>query len=232
MQKLPFEWTNHATMAAMMTFTSDDLIFLLDLMGTVVFALSGVLMARRLHLDGFGMLVLASVTAIGGGTIRDVVLGVQPVFWVTHSVYLWVILITCLVALPLARVLSRANVLWLLLRADALGLATFTAIGANKALTLGAPPIVAVGMGVMTGVGGGVIRDVVARQMPMVLCREVYATACIVGGVILILVHKATDHVPLAMLAGMLVTLMIRLAALHWGWHLPTLGGFRRKEPQ
>lgn len=216
----------------MMTFASHDLIFWLDLLGTVVFALSGVLMAKRLHMDGFGLLVLASVTAIGGGTIRDLVLGVRPVFWVMDPVYLWAIAVTCLLAIPLARLLSRAKVVWLLLRADALGLATFTAIGANKALALGAPAIVAIGMGVLTGVGGGMIRDVLARQTPMVLCREVYATACIAGGCVLVWVHMATANVPLAMLAGMLVTLLIRLAAIHWGWHLPTFGRVNRKDSE
>lgn len=218
----------HATMPAMMTLTADDLILSLDLMGTVVFALSGVLVARRLQMDGFGLLVLASVTAIGGGTIRDLVLGVRPVFWVVDSLYLWVILGTCILAIPLAQMLSRARVSWLLLRADALGLATFTVIGANKALALGAPAIVAVGMGVLTGVGGGVIRDLLAREVPMVLCREIYATACIVGGGVFVLVHTATGNVSFAMLAGMLVTLLIRLAALRWNWHLPTFGDLDR----
>lgn len=211
-------------MPAMMSFTADDWIFALDMLGTVVFALSGVLVARRLQMDGFGLLVLASVTAIGGGTLRDLVLGVRPVFWVVDALYLWVILITCIVAIPLAKLLSRAKVAWLLLRADALGLATFTVIGVNKALNLGAPAIVAVGMGVLTGVGGGVIRDVLAREMPMVLCREIYATACIAGGLVLVLVVQQTGHEPLAMLSGMLVTLLIRLAALHWHWQLPTFG--------
>ncbi|THT99693.1 trimeric intracellular cation channel family protein [Lampropedia puyangensis] len=205
--------------------TPDDFIRALDWMGTVVFALSGVLIARRLQMDGFGLLVLASVTAIGGGTIRDLVLGIRPVFWVTQSHYLVLIVVTCALAIPLARLLSRAKVAWLLLHADALGLATFTAIGANKALSVGAPAIVAVGMGVLTGVGGGVIRDVLAREVPMVLCREVYATACIAGGIVLTAVHAWTGQSLPAMLGGMLTTWLIRLAALRWHWHLPTFGG-------
>ncbi|WP_343293457.1 trimeric intracellular cation channel family protein [Vandammella animalimorsus] len=206
----------------------DRLLYNLDLMGTVVFALSGVLLARRLHMDGFGLLVLATVTAIGGGTIRDLVLGVRPVFWVTQPEYLMLIVTTCVLAVPLLRPLSHERVGWLLLRADALGLATFTAIGANKALQLGAPGIVAVAMGVLTGVGGGMIRDVLAREVPMVLCREVYATAGIAGGLVLVLSHAWWGDARWAMLACMVVTLLIRLAALRWHWHLPSFGGLER----
>ncbi|WP_238944546.1 trimeric intracellular cation channel family protein [Allofranklinella schreckenbergeri] len=204
-------------------FTPDRLLYALDLFGTVVFAISGLLQARRLQLDVFGMLVLAAVTAIGGGTIRDLVLGV-PVFWVRQPEYLWSIVLTCLAALPLLRIVSRHWGFWLLLRADALGLATFTTIGASKALALGAPAIVAISMGVLTGVGGGVIRDVFAREIPMVLRKEVYATACIAGAAAFVLLQTATGHTPLAMLAGFALTLLVRLAALRWNWHLPALG--------
>lgn len=206
-----------------------DMLHFLDLMGTAVFAFSGILQARRLQMDGFGVLVLAAVTAIGGGTIRDLVLGVRPVFWVVQQEYLILIIATCLVSFFLVRASSRLFARKLLLWADAVGLATFTAIGVNKALGLGAPPIVAISMGVLTGVGGGVIRDVLAREVPLVLRTEIYATACIVGGGVLVAVLHYGGNAQVATLACIAVTLLIRLAAIQWHWHLPVFGEPVRK---
>ncbi len=165
------------------------LIYVLDMFGTAVFAASGVLLAGRLRMDPFGIVVLASVTAIGGGTIRDMALGATPVFWITDTAYLWVIFITCLIAMLAIR--KPKQMPWYFLPvADAIGLAVFVAIGVEKALRFGASPMVAVIMGVMTGCGGGgVIRDILAREIPMILRTEVYATACILGGVSFILQH-------------------------------------------
>jgi len=198
------------------------LIYILDMFGTAVFAASGVLLAGRLRMDPFGVVVLASVTAIGGGTIRDMALGATPVFWITDTSYLWVIFVTCFLAMLAVRRPKRMP--WYFLPvADAIGLAVFVAIGVEKALRFGASPMVAVIMGVITGCGGGVIRDVLAREIPMVLRTEVYATACILGGII----HTAglNFHVDpaVATLAGIITTLTIRLAAIRWHLSLPTL---------
>ena len=197
------------------------LIYMLDLFGTAIFAASGVLLAGRLRMDPFGVVVLASVTAIGGGTIRDMVLGATPVFWITNPMYLWVILITCLFTMILVRQPKRLP--WYFLPvSDAIGLAVFVAIGVEKALRFGAYPQIAVVMGVLTGCGGGIIRDVLAREVPMVLRTEVYATACIAGGV----VHTAGLSLGLdatiSTLAGIVTTLTIRLAAIRWHLSLPT----------
>ncbi len=197
------------------------LIYLLDLFGTAVFAISGVILAGRLRMDPFGVMVLAAVTAIGGGTIRDMALGATPVFWITQSEYVWVILITGILSMLLIKNPKRLP--WYLLPvSDAIGLAVFVAIGVEKALSYGADPVVSVIMGVMTGCGGGIIRDVLAREIPMVLRTEVYATACIAGGII----HTGalTLSVPTnaAMLAGIVTTLSIRLAAIKWHLSLPT----------
>src|SRR5699024_7657094 len=139
-----------------------------DLFGTAVFAFSGVLMAGRLRMDGFGVIVLAAVTAIGGGTIRDLIIGADKVFWTVDSWYLWVILGTALIGQFMAK-LPRRLPWYILPLADAFGLAIFTIIGAEKALEYGYSGMVAVVMGVITGVAGGMIRDVLAREIPMVL---------------------------------------------------------------
>ena len=198
-----------------------SLIYWLDMAGVIVFALSGVILACRSRMDPFGMLVLAAVTSIGGGTLRDLVLGVRPVFWVSDPTYLWVILATVGLSILGFHYIHRLSRGFLPV-ADAFGLALFTVIGTHKALLLEAPGVVAVLMGLLTGVAGGMVRDVLARRVPMVLRQEVYATAAIAGGVIYVsldaLAVPGALNVPLALL----VTLGLRLAAIHWNLALPT----------
>ncbi|MGR5067878.1 MULTISPECIES: TRIC cation channel family protein [Vibrio] len=197
------------------------LLYMIDLFGTAVFAVSGVLLAGRLKMDPFGVIVLGSVTAIGGGTIRDMALGATPVFWITDTTYLWVIFITCLLTMILVRRPKRLP-WWVLPVCDAIGLAVFVGIGVEKALAYNASGMVAVIMGVITGCGGGIIRDVLAREVPMVLRSEVYATACIIGGIFhTTALSMGYDH-SVALLAGVISTLMIRLGAIRWHLSLPT----------
>lgn len=197
------------------------LLYFTDLFGTAIFAISGVLLAGRLKMDPFGVVVLAGVTAIGGGTIRDMALGATPVFWITDTTYLWVILATCLCTMLIVRRPKRVA-WWVLPVCDAIGLAAFVAIGVEKALTYQSSALVAVIMGALTGCGGGIIRDVLAREIPMVLRSEVYATACIAGGIF----HTGALHLGVAsssaFLIGVATTLMIRLCAIRWHLSLPT----------
>ncbi|MCS0352613.1 TRIC cation channel family protein [Vibrio ordalii] len=197
------------------------LLYFIDLFGTAIFAISGVLLAGRLKMDPFGVVVLASVTAIGGGTIRDMALGATPVFWIKDTTYLWVIFITCLLTMLLVRRPKRVA-WWILPVCDAIGLAVFVGIGVEKAMNYQDSAMVAVIMGVITGCGGGIIRDVLAREIPMVLRSEVYATACIIGG----LFHTTTLAMGYdsssAFLAGVASTLIIRLGAIRWHLSLPT----------
>ncbi|HCE2857055.1 TPA: TRIC cation channel family protein [Vibrio parahaemolyticus] len=197
------------------------LLYMIDLFGTAIFTVSGVLLAGRLKMDPFGVIVLGSVTAIGGGTIRDMALGATPVFWITDTTYLWVIFITCLLTMILVRRPKRLA-WWVLPVCDAIGLAVFVGIGVEKALAYNASGMVAVIMGVITGCGGGIIRDVLAREVPMVLRSEVYATACIIGGIFhTMAVSMGYDH-STALLAGVISTLVIRLGAIRWHLSLPT----------
>ncbi len=197
------------------------LLYMIDLFGTAIFAISGVLLAGRLKMDPFGVVVLGSVTAIGGGTIRDMALGATPVFWVTQTTYLWVIFITCLLTMLIVRRPKRLP-WWVLPVCDAIGLAVFVGIGVEKALAHNASGMVAVIMGVITGCGGGIIRDVLAREVPMVLRSEVYATACIIGGIFhTSAIAMGYDH-STALLAGVVSTLIIRLGAIRWHLSLPT----------
>ncbi|AVQ88098.1 MULTISPECIES: TRIC cation channel family protein [Plesiomonas] len=197
------------------------MLYFFDMLGTAVFAISGVLLAGRLRMDPFGVVVLAAVTAIGGGTIRDMALDAGPVFWIRDPFYLTVIFITCALSMLLIRPARRIP-WWVLPVLDAVGLAVFLGIGVNKALLCGASPMVAVVMGVITGVGGGIIRDVLAREVPMILRTEIYATACIIGGILhtgALSLGVGAQH---AMLLGLFSTLGIRLAAIRWNLKLPT----------
>ncbi|EBW6088318.1 hypothetical protein A4L73_26630, partial [Salmonella enterica subsp. enterica serovar Enteritidis] len=145
-----------------------------------------------------------------------------PVFWVKDPTDLVVAMVTCMLTIVLVRQPRRLPK-WILPVLDAVGLAVFVGIGVNKAFMAGTGPLVAVCMGVLTGVGGGIIRDVLAREVPMILRTEIYATACIIGGI----VHANAFYVfgiglEQASMVGMVVTLGIRLAAIRWHLKLPT----------
>lgn len=195
-------------------------VYWLDMAGVIVFALSGVILACRSKMDPFGMLVLAAVTGIGGGTLRDLVLGVRPVFWVTDPTYLWVILATVGMSLVGFHYIHRLSRVFLPI-ADAFGLALFTVIGTHKALLLGASGVVAVLMGMMTGVAGGMIRDMLAQRVPMVLREEIYATAAMAGGIVYVTLQALNAPLNLSIAMALALTLGLRLAAIHWHLALP-----------
>ncbi len=191
-----------------------DLYHWFDLIGVAVFAISGTLLAREKSMDGFGVVVLASVTAIGGGTLRDVILDV-PVFWLHDQSYFITILFTAVF-----------TILWLnfkadfphfmLQLADALGLAFFAVMGMLKAINLGMPDLTAIVMGTITGCFGGVIRDVLAREIPMLLKGELYAITCIAGGIVLTQSLNLGISTDVAMISGGFTILLLRLAAIRW----------------
>lgn len=194
--------------------------YFFDLCGTAVFALSGALAAGRHRMDPFGVIVLASVTAVGGGSIRDALLGATPVFWIRDPNYIIVILLTVLLTMLVVRRPKRVPQHTLPV-ADALGLALFTVIGAEKALSLELGGMIAVVMGLITGVGGGIIRDLLCRQVPMILRTEIYATASILGGISYTLSLHLGMQDKYALVLAMLIALGIRLAAIKWHLSLP-----------
>lgn len=194
------------------------LLRVLDLFGTGVFAVAGALVAGRKRMDIFGVIVVAMATAIGGGTIRDIVLE-RRVFWVVDPLYLYVAAGAAVVTFFMGPFFHRQ---WtMLLVADALGLAVFTVIGAEKALTMSAPAIVVVMMGVMTGAAGGIIRDVLCNDIPLILTREIYATASFAGATLLFGLRYAGVGDTPRMVAAVAAVLAIRLSAIHWRLALP-----------
>jgi len=196
-----------------------DLIYWLDLFGIIVFALSGALMAGRYQLDPFGVVVLSAVTAICGGTIRDVILD-TPVFWVVNPIYLYVILATSLLTIVVIRQPKRIPKRFLLL-ADAFGLALFAVLGTEKAISLGAPLSVAIVMGTITGVAGGMIRDVLCNVIPMILRQEIYALAAIFGGGLFATFYALGWQDNISTVIAILGALALRLAGIYWQVSLP-----------
>jgi len=191
----------------------------IDLAGVAVFAVSGTLMAFRKHMDGFGVIVLASVTALGGGTLRDMILDL-PVFWVQSPDFLYAILAAAIAVIFWLRVSHRFPYQALLI-ADAAGLAFFNVMGMQKSLDYGTGYFIAIVMGTMTGVFGGMIRDVICREVPLVLKSELYATTCILGGIVYALTEQVGASLHLTMVTAMLTTFLVRLGAIRWQWQLP-----------
>lgn len=198
----------------------DNLMYALDLLGVAVFATSGALKASQKQMDLFGFVLLATVTGIGGGTLRDLLLGIRPVFWVAQVEYLGICAALAVVVFFVAhRLRSRQN--WLVW-ADAVGLATFCIVGSQVALTVGTPVAVAVLMGVMTATFGGVIRDVLCGEIPLILHREVYATAAALGALVYVAVLSATSSEPLSTALAFVVALTARGAGIAFKLSLPS----------
>jgi uncharacterized membrane protein YeiH len=197
----------------------DTVLYGLDLFGTAVFAISGALAAGRRHMDLFGMLVIAAVTAVGGGTVRDLLLDRHPVFWIADLTYLGVIASAALATFGYTSYFRPPrNALPI---ADAFGLAVFTVVGSKVAIAAGGPAVIVVLMGATTGTVGGMIRDVLCNDTPLILRREIYATASLLGGTAYVLLHST--RLPDAVASAVVVVLVfgIRLAALWWHLHLP-----------
>jgi len=201
----------------------ENLIFYLNLLGTMVFALSGALSAGRRRFDLSGVVLVACVVGVGGGTLRDLLLGLTPVFWVREPLWLGVSAATGAALFVIGRRWQPPYRLFL--SADALGLGTFTVIGVERALALGLHPAIAVLMGALTGVGGGFLRDVLCGEIPLILQREIYVTAALAGGAALVLLAPAAPVGPWPTLACLLVVVGLRLAAIHWNLNLPVFGG-------
>lgn len=202
-----------------------DAVFAVSVVGTVAFAVSGVMAASEARMDWLGGVVLAVVAAIGGGTIRDLLIDNQPVFWVADEWPLMVALAVAVVVIAVLRVrpsVDPRRASWFV-ASDAVGLGAFAVVGTSIALASGTSYYIASFMGVITGVGGGVLRDVFARRTPIVFVGEIYAVAALIGTLVhLVLVEFAAGDlaklwVPLA------AVVVVRAAAVRWSLRLPRL---------
>lgn len=193
---------------------------ILDFIGTLAFAISGIRLASAKHFDLFGAYVVGLTTAIGGGTMRDLMLS-QPPFWMTNPFYLLCTAFALVWVIMFRRFLVKQENTWFLF--DTIGLALFAVTGIEKTLAAGFPFWTAIIMGTLTGAGGGVFRDVFINEVPLIFRREIYALACVIGGVAYFICYKmGLNNIASGLTCGAFVMLS-RILAVHYKLHLPTL---------
>ncbi|UPQ78536.1 trimeric intracellular cation channel family protein [Flavobacterium azooxidireducens] len=195
---------------------------LLDVIGTMAFAISGVLTALNKKLDPFGVFIIAFVTAVGGGTLRDVLIGRTPVGWMQDLTYVYMISLGFFLALIFRKKLDRLRKSLFLF--DTIGLGVFTLIGLEKGIEIGLHPIICIALGTMTACFGGVIRDILCNEIPIIFRREIYATICIIGGMVFFALKYFNLNNDILYLVTSLVIITIRLMAVKFKWYLPTVG--------
>ena len=198
-----------------------DLIYTLDLIGTFVFAISGTLAAAKKKLDLFGAAVLGFITAVGGGTIRDVLIGSHPVSWMQDVNYLAVIIGGVLAGFFFKKHLQKLRKTLFLF--DAIGIGLFTILGLQKTLSLGLSPVVGVIMGTVSAVFGGVLRDVLSNEIPLIFRKEIYATACLSGGVLFLILEGFGLENDWNMLLTIAYIIVLRVLSIKKKWALPVI---------
>ncbi len=195
------------------------MIYYLGLIGIAAFSITGVIAAGKKDMDIFTIVLLGVVTALGGGTLRDIIIDASPVFWITDLSYLWVSILASILTFFLVRYVK--HVLTLLLFVDAFGLSLFTILAAEKVISLGFSNPVAVLMGVITGIAGGMIRDILTLRMPLLLGKEFYATPALLGAIVFTLLGDFFPLHPYNRLYAIGVIFILRAAAIQWGLYYP-----------
>ncbi len=195
-------------------------LYIVEMVGAFAAAISGIRLASMKRFDWFGAYIVGLVTALGGGTLRDVLLDI-PVFWTRSWDYFAVTGISMSVVIAFQKQLVRR--LNMLLVFDAVGLAMFTVIGVEKTLAIGLPMWVAIAMGLITGAFGGVLRDILINEEPLIFRKDIYAMACLLGGVAYGAVMAFGGNAVACGVACAMVTLTVRVLALRFGWHLPMM---------
>jgi len=195
--------------------------YIIDILGTIAFAISGVLVAINKKMDLFGILIIAFVTAVGGGTLRDVLIGNTPVSWMLDITYTYVIISSVILA-----IIFRSKINYLrtsLFLFDTIGIGLYTLVGIEKGINANLHPIICIALGTMTASFGGVIRDILCNEIPVIFRKEIYATACVLGGVVyFVLSEFPIDNNIVFIIAGVVV-IVIRLLVVKFKIALPTI---------
>jgi len=195
---------------------------ILDIIGILVFAISGALTAIYKKLDLFGVFVIAFVTAVGGGTLRDVLIGRTPVGWMQDLNYVYIIIIGYFLAIVFRNYLNRLRVSLFLF--DTIGLGLYTLIGIEKGLEYGLHPLICIALGTITASFGGLIRDILCNEIPLLLRKgTIYATVCILGGIQFFILRKLGLESSINELLTSLTIIIVRLAAVRYNWSLPVV---------
>lgn len=193
-------------------------IYGLDLLGVFVFAISGVLTAIDNKFDVVGAAIIGMVTAIGGGTLRDLLIGETPVGWMKDMNYLIVVLVALIISYLFKKYIIQLKRSMFFF--DTIGIGLFTILGIQKTMELGLDPIIALLMGVVTAVFGGVLRDVLTNVVPLIFRKEIYASACLAGGISFLILSRFSNHLNFNLVFTMLIVVVIRYLSVKFKWTL------------
>lgn len=196
-----------------------DFIQIVDILGTISFAISGALAGFKNKLDPFGIAIIAFVTAAGGGTLRDILLGISPVSWMTNMNLVYTILLCVLVTFIFSKWLLKLRKTLFLF--DTIGIGLYTVVGLEMGITFGLHPVICITLGCVSACFGGVIRDILVNEVPVIFRKNIYATACIAGGVIYFVLRKYGVPENIIFIVSGLSVIVIRLLAVKFKWQLP-----------
>ncbi|MBC9796571.1 trimeric intracellular cation channel family protein [Sinomicrobium weinanense] len=194
---------------------------IIDLLGLVAFAISGVLAALHKRLDIFGVFIIAFVTAVGGGTIRDILIGINPVTWLQNNVYMYTIIITVILALIFREKLKYLRTSLFLF--DTIGIGLYTLIGVEKGVAADLSAVMCIALGTITACFGGVIRDILCNDIPVIFHKEIYATACVAGGGVYFLLKLLPIPEDAVFILSIIIVITIRLLAVKFKLALPSI---------
>jgi len=201
-----------------------DLITVVDLLGVVAFSISGVLAAIRKKMDVFGILIIAFVTSVGGGTLRDVLIKAD-VIWLREMVYVYAIIATTIFAIVFRKKLNYLRKSLFLF--DTIGIGLYTVVGIEKGLSVGLNPIICIAFGTMSACFGGVIRDILCNEIPVIFQKEIYATPCIIGGFVYFLLAEFNIPQPIVFISAGLVVIAVRICAVIFHIQLPRINSIK-----
>ena len=204
-----------------------ELLKIIDIAGIAVFSISGVFAAMEKKLDVFGVFIIAFITALGGGTLRDVLIGQLPVSWLYNLNYGLIVLLSTLAAMFFSNIIG--NYQKTLLTFDSLGLGLFTVVGIQKGILLDFHPAVCIALGTITACFGGVIRDILLNNIPLIFQKEVYATACILGGVVYFVLMRFQMNEMITEMVSITFIVVFRLVAVRFNWQLPSIYKIQKK---
>lgn len=195
--------------------------FIIDILGTIAFAISGVLVAMDKKLDVFGVLIIAFVTAVGGGTLRDLLIGIRPVGWLMAPMHLLIILGTVVLAITFVKQLKYVRKSLFLF--DTIGIGLYTMVGVEKGLAAQLSPIMCIALGTITACFGGVIRDILCNEIPVIFRKEIYATVCILGAMVYFLLVQFPIDNTIAQTMGIATIIVMRILAVRFKISLPSI---------
>ena len=195
--------------------------YIIDILGTIAFAISGVLVAMDKRLDVFGVLIIAFVTSVGGGTLRDLLIGIKPVGWLNAPVHLLVIVATVLLAIIFVKQLKYVRKSLFLF--DTIGIGLYTMVGVEKGLAAELLPVMCIALGTITACFGGVIRDILCNEIPVIFRKEIYATVCILGGLVYFVLIQFPINDTIAYSMAIITIIIMRVLAVRFKISLPNI---------